>query len=136
MYTKCQNLNRKAVKTSSDSDTPAKRRKMDKSHHEYPSCVVEIEDDTSHQRNLDALMQEVSKPNSRSDVLKDLMKRTYGRRRRWILEEERLVSTICAEYPPLKKAPYVSFFLIGLHNDCVQSGESSGTSDQTLASLK
>lgn len=114
MYTKCQNLNRKSVKSSSDSDAPAKRRKIDKSHHDYPSSVVEIEDDTSHQRNLDALMQEVSKSNPRSNVMKDLMKRTYGRRRQWILEEERLVSEICADYPPLRKAPYVSLFYQGL----------------------
>lgn len=101
-------MNRKQVNKSPDSDAPSKRQKIDKSNHEYPSTLIEIEDDTAHKRNYDALMLEAAKPNPKADVLMDLMKRTFGRRRLWILESERLVLKICEEYPPLKKSSYVN----------------------------
>ena len=70
--------------------------------------TIEIEDDTTHKRNYDALKQEAAKANPKADILMDLMKRTFGRRRLWILESERPIMKICEDYPPLKKAPYVS----------------------------
>ena len=105
-------MNRKQVNKSPDNHAPAKRQKVDKSNHEYPSTLVEIEDDTTHKRNYDALILEGVKPSPKADVLMDLMKRTFGRRRLWILESEQLVLKICEEYPPLKKSSYVSLFKI------------------------
>ena len=110
---------------------------MDKSNHEYPSTGVEVEDDTTHKRNYDALKQEATKPNPKADILMDMMKRTFGRRRLWILESERLVLKICEEYPPLKKSPYVSPIKFAndistvtitctLHSDCAGIRYDSG----------
>jgi hypothetical protein len=110
-------LNRKQENKSPDSNAPAKRQKVDKSNHEYPSTLVEIEDDTTHKRNYDALILEGAKPSPKVDVLMDLMKRTFGRRRLWILESERLVLRICEDYPPLKKSSYVSLFKFTIKND-------------------
>lgn len=73
-------MNRKQIIKSPDSDVPAKRQKVDKSNHEYPSTLVEIEDDTTHKRNYDALILEATKPNPKADVLMDLMNHTFGRR--------------------------------------------------------
>ena len=108
-------MNRKQVnKSPTSSDLPAKRQKLDNSKHDYPSMAIEIEDDTTHKRNYDVLKQEVAKTNPKTDILMDMMKRTFGRRRLWILESEHPVLKICEEYPPLKKAPYVSLMALTL----------------------
>lgn len=92
------------VGRSCDSDVQVKYQKIDKGYHEYPFTAVEIEDDTT---NYDALKQEVAKPNSKADILMNLMQRTFNKRWLWILESEPLVLKICEEYPPHQKAPYV-----------------------------
>ena len=114
LVTKCQNLNRPENKRS-DEDVPApsaKRPKMSPLKHPYSSFSIEIEDDTSHERNLTLLKKEAAQVKARLDVLKDLMKRTYGKRRKWILDGYDSVRHVCSEYSPLKKAPIVSAFLI------------------------
>jgi hypothetical protein len=107
---KCQNLNRCDKKSDRD-DSPvpsAKRPKLSPLKHPYSSFSTEIEDDTSHERNLTLLKKEAAQVKPRMDVLKDLMKRTYGRRRKLILDGYDSVQHVCSEYSPLKKAFIVS----------------------------
>ena len=111
LITKCQNLNRPGKKKTDEDDSPtpsAKRPKLSPLKHPYSSFSTEIEDDTSHERNLTLLKKEAAQVKPRVDVLKDLMKRTYGRRRKWILDGYDSVQHVCSEYLPLKKAPIVS----------------------------
>ena len=86
--------------------------------HPYCSFSTEIEDDTTHDRNLTLLKKEVMQVKVRLDVLKDLMKRTYGRRRKWIMDGYDSVKHVCSEYSPLKKAPIVSAFINHLRHAC------------------
>ena len=110
LITKCQNLNRCEKKSDTD-DSPApsaKRLKMSPLKHPYSSFSTEMEDDTSHERNLTLLKKEAAQVKPRADVLKDLMKRTYGRRRKLILDGYDSVQHLCSEYSSLKKAFIVS----------------------------
>ena len=115
LITKCQNLNRAVKKQPDEDGSPApsaKRPKMSPLKHPYSSFNTEIEDDTSHERNLTLLKKEAAQVKAMLDVLKDLMRRTYGRRRKWILDGYDSVQHVCSEYLPLKKAPIVSALLM------------------------
>ena len=54
------------------------------------------------------LKQENAKVKPNMDSVKELMIRTFPRRRKWILDEEHLVVDICQEYPFLRKQTIVS----------------------------
>ena len=107
IYTKTQNINRNASK--SKNKKPAKRVKYcDNSRHPYPSLSIACDDDVSHERHMKLLKQEIEKSKPSMEVARELMQRTFLRRRQWILDEEHLVTDICAEYPFLQKQSIVS----------------------------
>ena len=54
------------------------------------------------------LSQEMEKLKPNMDTVKELMLRTFTRRRKWILDEPHLVVDICRKYPFLKKKAIVS----------------------------
>lgn len=113
MYTKCQNINRPPGGSSSEgSSAPVpKRRKVDElSKHSYPSLTADVEDATSNERNRTLLKKELEKPKPSKDVLTSLMKRTFGSRRTWVLNEAVSVKEVCMEYPLLKRSAFVSGF--------------------------
>lgn len=88
---------------------PAKRAKyFDLSKHPYPSLTLSCDDDTAHERHIKLLKQENGKLKPNMESVKELMIRTFPRRRKWILDEEHLVVDICQEYPFLRKQTIVS----------------------------
>lgn len=111
IYTKCQNINRKPPGSSAaeSAEPPAKRSKLEnRTLHNYPSINVELEDEESNKRNLSLLVAEVLESNPSTARVKELMRRTFHQRRKWILEETNTVQAICEKYPVLKMSAYVS----------------------------
>ena len=107
LYTKCQNINRNP--SASPCKPPIKRLKLDDEKHPYPSVLTNMDDDVAHERNRKLLQEEMSKPKLRHEVLQNLMARTFGKRRRWILDGEKLrTASIVEEYPLLRKPLFVS----------------------------
>ena len=87
----------------------AKRcRVVDSNKHAYPSMCANFDDETSHERFKQQLSKESEKAKPSKDHLIELMKRTFGRRRSWILDEAASVKEICREYGLLKKGSFVS----------------------------
>ena len=84
------------------------------SKHAYPCIPHDADDDASFGKHLDMLASELAKPASRQKPshLQELMRRTFPKRRQWILEDkdecEGPVLQIVTKYPLLKKATYVS----------------------------
>ena len=72
--------------------------------HPYPSITLACDDDVAYERHMRMLNQEMEKlkPN-----MKELMLRTFTRRRKWILDESHLVVNICE----MKKKAIVSEFI-------------------------
>ena len=108
IYYRCQNVNRKS-KSICDSSPSTKRLKLDKQPaHSCPQMVPD--DEIAFGRNLEILSAEVIKSKPRTDVLKDMMKRTFPNR--WDLYLNRshppTLSGYLSEYPLLKKTSYVS----------------------------
>lgn len=93
----------------------SKRLKLtDNTQHYYPIPIPEAaEDDESHFRNFSRLKDEAGKSKPSVEVLKELMMRTYPRRRKWIIQDSPCpsVTEIVSDYPLLKKSTYVSIFL-------------------------
>ena len=88
----------------------AKRSKLDdRAVHVCPPTYAE--DDVSFGRNLELLQTELGKPKPRSEVIKDLMLRTFPNR--WDSYVNRNEPTTLLEYlaryPLQKKASFVSF---------------------------
>ena len=105
LYYRCQNVNR----TSKPLGNAPKRTKLDdQTVHLCPP--VHGEDEVSYGRNLDLLKSEMAKPKPRSDVLKDLMRRTFPNR--WDAfvnnQEPPTLLEYIAQFPLLKKPAYVS----------------------------
>lgn len=121
LYTKCQNLNRK--KKVGDDECSAgpstKRPKLSPLKHPYSAFTAEIEDDTTHERNMSVLKKEMLQVKIRMDVVKDLM-RTYGFRRKWIVDGNESVKDVCLA---LKKAPIVSVSVSGCSKFIFGKGE-------------
>lgn len=80
----------------------------DLSKHLYPSLTADVEDDTSNERNKTQLHKELEKTKPSKDKITELMKRSFGSRRNWILDEAVSVKEICTEYILLKRSAYVS----------------------------
>ncbi len=102
---KCQNINRKPTVGSS-----AKRPKMaieSKAHHNYPTVEGSEEDDIAHERNLAQLKKSLKNSKPNHEVLRELMSRTFIRRRTYIIDEKKPVQEICSDYPLLRKPNYV-----------------------------
>ena len=110
IYTKCQNINRKPQSRSVNSEEPpAKRSRFDNvTIHNYPSISYETEDEESNKRNLNLLETELKECNLNADRVKELMRRTFQQRRKWILEGAHTIQSVCAKYPVLKMSSYVS----------------------------
>ena len=111
IYTKCQNINRKPPGSSDgeSAEPSAKRSKLEnRTLHSYPSIDVGLEDEESNKRNLSLLIAEVQESNPSTTRVKELMRRTFHQRRKWILEENNTVQAICEKYPVLKMSSYVS----------------------------
>lgn len=79
--------------------------------HAYPSLEGEVEDETTHKRNVALLQDEMTKTKPVTGNVKSLMTRTFLNRREWILNSAIPVSEIVTEYPCLKKVSYVSRLL-------------------------
>lgn len=70
--------------------------------------TLSCDDDVAYDRHMKMLMQEVEKLKPNMDNVKELMLRTFVRRRKWILDESHLVVDIYKKYPFLKKKSIVS----------------------------
>ena len=78
-----------------------------KTCHTYPTLEADTEDDVSHQRNIGQMKKLLEKSKPNHTILKDLMQRTFKKRRSLIIEEAKPVVEICDEYPLLRKSNYV-----------------------------
>lgn len=112
IYVKCHNINREPGGSKHDDDdtVPSSKRRIvaNQNKHLYPSVDAEFDDDTSHDRNKLQLGKELDRAKPPKDRLVELMKRTYGRRRGWILEGAVSVKEIIREYILLKRSAFVS----------------------------
>lgn len=117
LYNRCQNVNRPVCKEEVENGSGGSRKllKLDtRNKHAYPCIPLFADDDASLGKHLDMLASEIAKPPSKQDpiILKELMKRTFSKRRNWVLrdldEGEESVKQIIAKYPLLSKAAYVS----------------------------
>ena len=86
---RCQNTNRKPKGACGAGSAPkAKRTKTDSSEkHRYPSLAGDVDDDISNDRNIEALKEQMSKTKLNGDTIRELMKRTFYRRRLAILDD-------------------------------------------------
>lgn len=112
IYNKCQNVNRDPSGRNK-SEPSFKRRKLNStSHnvHSYPR-IEEGEDAESYQRNLAKLEKELGQQKQSVATLKELMRRTYSERRKWILHDAISSKEIWTLFPLLKKASFVSFIV-------------------------
>ncbi len=113
LYTKCQNSNRtpgmKHVLDGSDAPMAKRSKAVDVNKHAYPGLDDMGNDDISNERNKALLDSELTKNRPQKENLVELMKRTSGFRRKWILNEDvKTVKSICQEWPLLKKFSFVS----------------------------
>ena len=90
---------------------PKKKTKIDDpAKHTYPAIPDGADDEESTKRNLELLKGESLKPKPRSDVMKDLLTRTFPIQRVTILNSNSSVADMVKENPYLKKCAYVSLF--------------------------
>ena len=94
IYTKCQNINRKPPSSASSEEPPVKcSRLKGRTIYNYPSVSTE-KDEESYKRNLDLLATEQRESNPSTTKIKELMRRTFHQRRKWILEGANTVQSI------------------------------------------
>ena len=110
MYTRAQNVNRPTNEGSSTAPPKKKTKIDDPAKHTYPAIPDGADDEESTRRNLELLKGESLKPKPRSDVMKDLLTRTFPTRRVSILNSDSSVADILKENPYLKKCAYISLF--------------------------
>lgn len=93
-----------------ESSLPQKKRAKvdDHAKHTYPAIPACADDEESTRRNLELFKQECLKPKPRSDVMKELLTRTFPTRRDTILNSTSSVMDTIKENPHLKKSTYVS----------------------------
>ena len=82
--------------------------KIEMQKHSYLSLSGELEDETTHARNMKLLQDEMAKLKPSCINIKNLMTRTFLNRRNWILNSEVAISEITETYPCLKHLSYVS----------------------------
>ena len=75
----------------------------------YPLLEENIEDDISHERNLQQIKKILQSAKPNHEICKDLMARTFVRRRSSIMDNVKPVDEICFEYPLLRKSSYVIY---------------------------
>lgn len=104
---RCQNCNRKPQGSCKMDSAPMKKRsKVDiTDKHDYPSVVAEPEDEVSNTRNVTALKDQMTKPKLNNEVIRELMRKTFYRRRVAFLDDPdpKSVQSLVKEYPVLKK---------------------------------
>ena len=96
----CQNCNQKP---SIGESKPKKPKIEEVAKHSYPRLHGEPEDQTTHDRNIKLLKEEMAKMKPNSANVKNLMSHTFLHRREWILNSEIPVSKILEEYSCLYK---------------------------------
>ena len=102
-------MNRPTETTSESAAPPKKRAKIDDpAKHTYPAIPEGADDEESTKRNLELLKGESLKPKPRSDVMKDLLTRTFPVRRVTILNSNSTIVDVVKENSYLKKCAYVS----------------------------
>ena len=80
IYTKAQNINRTTSK-SKDKKSTKRVKYCDNTRHPYPSLSIACDDDVSHERHMKLLKQESEKSKPNMEVARELMQRTFLRRR-------------------------------------------------------
>lgn len=119
IYTKCQNINRNPGKGQDANEPRPKRARCSveatKVHHPYPELSENMEDDISHERALQQINKELQNAKPNHEILKDLMTRTFRRRRSSILGDPKPVEEICLKYPLLQKPNYVNLLNLFLY---------------------
>lgn len=106
IYHRCQNVNRQ----SKNEGGPKKRAKLEEQFHAHFYPPVNADDDVSFGRNMELLTAELEKTKPQSEVLKELMCRTFPNR--WdaytCRNDPATLLEFLTQYPLLKKASYVS----------------------------
>lgn len=106
MYNRCQNVNRDKDKKA--EKPPSKRQKFEPVKHMYAAVgPVESEDDVAMERNIGRLKSEIAKPKPNSDVMKELICRTFSARTAVVLTGV-TSDQMLSDYPHLRKENYVS----------------------------
>ena len=103
IYYRCQNVNRNAV------NVPKKVKNVKGGTAAHFCPPANADDDVSSKRNMELLNTEMLKTKPRSDVLKELMRRTFANRWESYVNNTSTLSEHLSQYPLLKKAPYVSY---------------------------
>ena len=81
---KCQNTNRPPKGSTASAPKRVKLQNSDK--HSYPSLPDTVEDEISYERSVSALKEQLKKQKPHNPTIKDLMKRSFNRRRMAILD--------------------------------------------------
>ena len=93
----------------------AKRQKLlscrTTSFHSYP-MINEEEDSETYQRNLIKLDKEIGLKKPSVGILKELMKRLYSGRRKWVLQVANTSQDIWTKFPLLRKTSFVSLMVV------------------------
>ena len=84
--------------------------------HSYPTLTGDPDDETSNERNIAALKEQMTKIKLNHDSIRELLKRTFYRRRLVILDDPnpKSVRDITESYPALRKASFVSVCVLTL----------------------
>ena len=114
IYTRCQNTNRKSS-SSNSAPAPKKAKLGSTDRHSYASVSVPDDDEEAYKRNVSILKQEVLKPKAQTEVVKNLVRRTFSGRRTHILEDQPSVESLVDTFPHLKKTNYVSIIHAGVY---------------------
>ena len=104
IYYRCQNVNR-----SQHEGGSRKHARVDDRGCAHFCPPTGGEDSVSHGRNFELLKAEMAKSKPRTDVLKDLMRRTFSNWSESYICNGKLATLLeyLSEYPLLKKASYV-----------------------------
>lgn len=117
-------MNRNVSQEESEDGSEVRKsiKLANKNKHAYPCIPDNADDEASFGKHLDMLTSELAKPAHRqnSSHLQELMRRTFSKRREWILEDkdegDGPVKQIITKYPLLAKAVYVSVYSLATQN--------------------
>lgn len=117
IYNRAQNLNKTSKRAKViDVPTSSKRQRLSNGdRHFYPAQIPgSADDDESQARNCSRLSEELAKAKPSSEVLKELMSRTYPKRRVWITKASPppSLTEVMSDFPLLKRSSYVSFIYL------------------------
>ena len=116
-----------------DEGGPRKRTKLSDPVHSHFYPPINADDDVSFERNLSLLKEESEKAKPQSDVLKELMRRTFPNR--WDAYASRndppTLLDYLRQYPLLRKASYVCFYVhcsMRRHKNAIYYNDCTGCS--------